>query len=182
MAACWPSTLASCWTCSMVATISPFFTLLTLLDVEVGDAAHGGGAQVDVVLGLDLAGAADHRGKILLDDLGGQNLGIAGLLPVDEQGYQSGSYHYGESNQEDLFHVRFVLRVLQFQSTQFLPARFPAGPIRQSKLKQFAFRERRPSESNAARKTRSTWPMRFEKGTQQHRRASQKNCACFLDG
>ncbi len=57
---------------------------VALFHVEVGDAAHGGGAEVDVGLGLDLAGAADHRGQILPHDLGGQNLGVAGLLLVDE--------------------------------------------------------------------------------------------------
>ena len=77
----------------------------------MGDAAHGGGAEVDVVLGLDLAGAADDRGQVLLYDLGGQNLGVASLLPVDEQGHKPGGHHYGENDQEDLFHVRFVLQV-----------------------------------------------------------------------
>jgi hypothetical protein len=33
--------------------------VVALFDVEVGDAAEGGGADVDVGLGLDLAGAAD---------------------------------------------------------------------------------------------------------------------------
>ena len=42
---------------------------LALLDVvaffhvEVGDAAEGGGADVDIGLGLDLPGAADDRGR-----------------------------------------------------------------------------------------------------------------------
>ena len=35
------------------------FYVVALFDVEVGDAAEGGGADVDVGLGLDLAGAVD---------------------------------------------------------------------------------------------------------------------------
>ena len=77
----------------------------------MGDAAHGGGAEVDIVLGLDLAGAADDRGQVLPDDLGGQDLGVTGLLPPNEQSHKSGGHHYGENNQEDLFHVRCVLQV-----------------------------------------------------------------------
>ena len=36
----------------MVATVWPFFTLIALFDVEVGDAAHGSGAKIDIGLGL----------------------------------------------------------------------------------------------------------------------------------
>ena len=39
---------------------------VALLHVEVGDPAHGSGADVDVGLGLDLAGAADDRGQVLV--------------------------------------------------------------------------------------------------------------------
>jgi hypothetical protein len=45
--------------------------VVALLDVEVGDAAEGGCADVDVGLGLDLAGAADDRDEVLTDDLAG---------------------------------------------------------------------------------------------------------------
>ena len=39
---------------------------VTLFHVEVGDAAHNVGAKVDISSWLDLTGAADHRGQILL--------------------------------------------------------------------------------------------------------------------
>ena len=42
-----------------------FLNVVPLLDVEVSDAAEGGGADVDVGLGLDLAGAADGGDEIL---------------------------------------------------------------------------------------------------------------------
>ncbi len=53
--------------------------------VEVGDAAHRGGADVDVGLWLDLAGAADDGGEVLAYDFGGQNLGVARLLLVRQR-------------------------------------------------------------------------------------------------
>ena len=84
---------------------------VSLFDIEVGDAAHSGSSQVDVGLGLDLAGAADDRGQVLLDQLGGQNFGVTRLLLVNEQGHKSGGHHYGENDQEYFFHVRFVLQV-----------------------------------------------------------------------
>ncbi len=77
------------------------FTLLDLLaflDVEVGDAAHGRGAEIDVVLGFDLAGAADDGGQILLDDLGGQHLGITRLLPDDEASHKACDDQYDKDD------------------------------------------------------------------------------------
>ena len=55
------------------------FDVVALFDVEVGDAAEGGGADVDVGLGLDLAGAVDDGDQVLADDLAGGDLGDAGL-------------------------------------------------------------------------------------------------------
>ena len=66
------------------------FHEVALFDVEVGDAAHGGSAKIGVGSGLDLSGAADDGGEILAGDSGGENLGVAGLLPVDEDAYQYG--------------------------------------------------------------------------------------------
>ena len=77
----------------------------------MGDAAHCGGAQIHVGLGLDLAGAADHRDQILAYDLGGQDFGVASLLPIDEKGHKSNNHHGGESDQKYLLHLRCVLRV-----------------------------------------------------------------------
>jgi len=84
---------------------------VAFLDVQVGDAAHGRGAQVDIGLGLDFAGAADDRSQILARDLGSQNLGVSGLLLIDHEGHKSGGHHYGKCYQEDLFHVRCMLQV-----------------------------------------------------------------------
>ncbi len=55
---------------------------VAFLHIEVGDPAHGRCADVDIILGLDLAGAADDRGEILADDFCGKNLGVAGLLTL----------------------------------------------------------------------------------------------------
>ena len=69
------------------------FHQVTLLHVEVGDAAEGCGANVHIGLGLDLTGAADDRSQILPHDLGGQNLGVAGLLLDDHEGHKSGGHY-----------------------------------------------------------------------------------------
>ena len=79
MVACWASTVASGCTLSTVARTVAVLYVVAFLDVEVGDAAEGGGADVDVGLGLDLAGAADDGDEILADDLAGGDLGDAGL-------------------------------------------------------------------------------------------------------
>ena len=60
--------------------------VVAFLDGKAGDAAHGGGAQVHVGLGLDLAGSAHHRGQILAHDRGSQHLGVARLLLDDHEG------------------------------------------------------------------------------------------------
>ena len=48
-----------------------FFYLVTFLHIEMGDAAHGIGANVDVSFGPDLARGGDHRGYILLHHFAG---------------------------------------------------------------------------------------------------------------
>jgi hypothetical protein len=120
----------------MVATVWPFLTSVSLFYIEVGDAAHGGGAQIRVGLGLDLAGAADHRGQLLAHDLGGKNLGVAGLLPVNEEGYKSSDGHCGENNQKYLFHAGTCSGNAQFQCTQSAPVQFPAAcqPARRNRI------------------------------------------------
>ena len=103
-----------------LALFHPF----TLFDIEVGDSTHGRGAKVHVVFRLDLTGAAHHRRQILLHNLTGQNLRIPRLLPVDEQGDKSGGHNDSESNQENLFHEYFGLRLSQLQFTQRMPFQF----------------------------------------------------------
>jgi hypothetical protein len=133
----------------------------------VGDAAHGGGAQIHIGLRLDLAGAADDCGQVLLYDFGGQNLGVAGLLMVDEQKHESGGNQYGESNQEYLFHVRFVLQTSPDSVYAILFGTVPCRrPIRLRRLpcrpvavcgKRLEFRRREPSGgTGAAESAKST--------------------------
>ncbi len=55
------------------------FDVIALFDVEVGDAAEGGGADVDVGHRLDLAGAVDDGDQVLTDGLAGGDLGDVGL-------------------------------------------------------------------------------------------------------
>ena len=87
----------------------------------MGDPAHGVGAQVCIGCGLDLAGTADDRGQLLARDLGGKNLGVAGLLPVNEEGYKSSDGYDGEDNQKYLFHAGTCSMNAQFQCTQTAP-------------------------------------------------------------
>ena len=96
MAACWPATLASCCDVLNGGDHLTLLDVVTLLDVEVGDAAHGSGAEVDVGLGLDLAGAADDRGEVLAMNLGGEDLGITRLLLYDEDGNKDDGHNNGE--------------------------------------------------------------------------------------
>ena len=65
MAASWPATFASCWHVLNGGDQLALLYVIALLHIEVGDAAHRGGAEVDIGLWLDLAGAADDRGQVL---------------------------------------------------------------------------------------------------------------------
>jgi len=62
------------------------------------------------VLGLDLTGSADDCRQILLGDLGGQYLGVARLLLIDEASYKPANDENDEDNQQYFFHVQFVLQ------------------------------------------------------------------------
>ncbi len=57
--------------------------VVAFFDVEVRDAAEGGGADVDVGHGLDLASAVDDGDQVLADDFAGGDLGDAGLSVED---------------------------------------------------------------------------------------------------
>ena len=83
MVACCAATVASGWTFSTRGQDGALFHVVAFFDVEVGDAAEGGGADVDVGLGLDLAGAADDGDEVLTGDLAGGDLGDVGLAVVD---------------------------------------------------------------------------------------------------
>jgi hypothetical protein len=62
------------------------FDVITFLDVEVGDTSKGGGAYVDVGLGLDLAGAADDGDQVLPGGLADDDFGDIGLAAVYASG------------------------------------------------------------------------------------------------
>ena len=57
----------------------PLLHVVAFLDVQVGDAAEGGGSDVDVSLGFDLPRPADDGDQVLPNNLGSKYLGIAGL-------------------------------------------------------------------------------------------------------
>ena len=103
MVACWASTVASGCTLSTVARMLPCFDVVAFLDVEVGDAAEGGGADVDVGLGLDLAGAADGGDQVLADDFAGGDLGDAGLAVQDGAGGDACQDQDDDDDDDDLF-------------------------------------------------------------------------------
>jgi len=65
------------------------------------------------VINQDMATPAANANQILFGDLGGEDLGVAGLLPPDEEGHKCDDGYDGDNNEDDLFHARFVLRSLQ---------------------------------------------------------------------
>ena len=67
-------------------------------NVEVGDPAESGGADIDVGLGLDLPGAADDRTQVLSNNLSGYNFGVTRLGPYNCEGYDSDRDNYDSSN------------------------------------------------------------------------------------
>ena len=103
--------------------------MIAFLYIEVGDAAKGGCAQIDVGLGLDLAGAADDGGQLLARDFGGQGLGVAGLLAIDEQRHNRDDHHDGENNQKNFLHECACSVSLQFQFTQLEWKEFPKSSL-----------------------------------------------------
>ena len=93
---------------------SALLDAVTFLDVEVGDAAEGLGADVDVGLGLDLAGAADDGDEVLLDDLAGGHFGDIGLPVQDRADDDASEDQYGDDDKDDLLgaHSGFLCRTL----------------------------------------------------------------------
>ena len=80
------------------------------LTIEVGDAAEGGGADVDVGLGLDLAGAADDRGEVLADDFAGEHGGVSGLSLEHHEGDNAGNDEKRKDSEDDFFHNWMAVR------------------------------------------------------------------------
>ncbi len=79
------------------------FDVVAFLDVEVGDAAEGGGSDVDVGLGLDLAGAVDDGDEVLAGGFAGGDLGNAGLSVEDAADDDSGQNQDDCDDDDDLF-------------------------------------------------------------------------------
>ena len=77
--------------------------VVAFIHVEVGNAAHGVGADVDVSLGPDLAGGAHDGNQVLLSDSSDQDLGVAGLSTNDSEPYDRGENHDGSNNDKNLF-------------------------------------------------------------------------------
>ena len=105
----WASTVASGWTFSMLATSSPFLTLSPFFDVEVGDAAEGGGADVDVGLRLDLAGAADGGDQVLANSLAGDHFGVSGLGADDGEGNNGGDGKNDDNDDKNLLQAHIPM-------------------------------------------------------------------------
>ena len=87
----------------MVARTVAVLDVVAFFDVEVGDAAEGGGADVDVGLGLDLAGAADDGDEILADDLAGGDLGDVGLVVQHRADGDAAEHKEDDDDEDDLF-------------------------------------------------------------------------------
>jgi hypothetical protein len=79
------------------------FDVVALLDIEVGDTPEGGGADVDVGLGFDLAGAVDDRGEVLTGGPAGRYLGDVGLLVKDGACDDASQNQSDNENQNNLF-------------------------------------------------------------------------------
>jgi hypothetical protein len=88
----------------------PLSDVVALLDQEVGNATEGSGAYVDVSFRFDLPGAADDGGKVLANHFAGEHLGIAGLRLVDHGENSAAGQQNHESDDEDFFHIRRLVR------------------------------------------------------------------------
>ena len=84
--------------------------VVTLFDVEVGDAAEGGGADIDIGLGLDLPGAADGGDEVSVDGLGGGDRGNVRTAVNDCSSDDAAHDYHDEDNQQNLLtgHRRFL--------------------------------------------------------------------------
>ena len=76
----------------------------------MGDASEGGGADVDVGLWLDLAGAVDDGDQILMSGFGGGDLGNVGLSVKDGANHDACEDQDCNYDQDDFLyaHCRFL--------------------------------------------------------------------------
>ena len=135
MLACWASTLAWACTFSTVARICALFHVISLLDVEVGDPAKGGRADIDIGFGFDLAGSVHNGDQVLPDHRAGDHFGVALLLPMDRKGDDSANHENRAQNDQYFFIVHLLRRgppiVTQFTRISFkqyiIPVSVPAS-------------------------------------------------------
>ncbi len=101
--------MVACWACDGGGGLLAFdggdelagLNVVAFFDVEVGDATEGGGADVDVGLGLDLAGAVDDGDEILAIHLGSGHLGYRRLTVEDGTNDDSGQNENRNDNQNN---------------------------------------------------------------------------------
>ncbi len=86
--------------------------MVALFDVEVRDAAEGGGADVHNGLGLDLAGAADGGDKVSVNGLGGGYGGHVRAAVQHRSDNYTGHNKHDDDDQQNFLtgHGRFLLR------------------------------------------------------------------------
>ena len=78
--------------------------VVTLFDVEVGDLAHGVGADVDVSLGLDLAGRRDNRSEVFLFDFAVLDSSETAVLMQGEIDDAAADNEHGQNDEDYLLH------------------------------------------------------------------------------
>ena len=98
----------------------PLLHVVAFVDIEVSDAAHGIGADIDIGFGADLAGGADDGNEVFAGDGSDEDLGIPGLSPNDGEPHNRGKNHNGGDNDQDLFQdISSFARVTQYPRWQF---------------------------------------------------------------
>ncbi len=103
--------------------------MVALIDIEMGDAAQGGGADVHVGLGLDLAGAVDEETRFSRDDLPMSDFGIARLRTHDGEPDHSGENQDDSGNNEELFQDSCSLAKDYASSETAVPRRRRTGCV-----------------------------------------------------
>ena len=76
---------------------------ITFFDIEVGDAPEGGGSDVNIGFGLDLAGAIDDGDEILADGVAGGHLSDGALVVQDAADDDSCKDQDGNRDQDNFF-------------------------------------------------------------------------------
>ena len=85
--------------------------MIAFLDVKMRDPPEGGGADVDVSLGLDLPGAADHRNQVLARRFASRHSLHAGVAINNGSGDCTGDDNDNQDDEENFFdaHSSFLI-------------------------------------------------------------------------